>query len=95
MDATTFHNIITEQLHTEQLSESERNQAVLQIKEIVLQGVLSQSVQLLDQGQRISLSIMVQEKKSPQEIFDFFLTQLPQFQQSIRDEIDRVIKTIQ
>jgi hypothetical protein len=95
MDATTFHNMIIAEFGLTDFGSEEQSQYIDYIGELVLQGILIQSLSALNDAQAAELETMMDQEKESAEIMQFLQKNIPSFTDMIKNEIINVKKDLQ
>jgi hypothetical protein len=95
MNATTFHNMIITEFGLTDFGSDDQLQYIDYIGELVLQGILIQSLSALDDAHAAELETLIDQEKESAEILSFLEKNIPSFTDMIKNEIVNVKKDLQ
>jgi hypothetical protein len=95
MDATTFHNMIIAEFGLTDFGSDEQSQYIDYIGELVLQGILIQSLSALDDAHAAELETLMDQETESSEIMQFLQKNVPNFTEMIKTEMLNVKKDLQ
>ena len=88
MQYTDIFALIIEELGLDTLPEGEREEMLERIGSVIYEGILIKSLDAMSDADATVYENMVDENRSPAELFKFLAEKVPNFEQIIKDEVN-------